>query len=501
VLGIDLGTGALKAALVDRETGEIVALAAVEHTTHYPEPGAAEQTPDDWWRGLIAAVRSLVSQTRDEITIECIGLTGQMHGTVLLDAALRPIGNAIIWSDSRSAADAEALMRNSGESIVETAGSAIAAGFQAATIHWLRRTQPDRWRQVQRLLLPKDYLRLHLTGVLATDPSDAAGTLLADRQTRAWSPELLALAGIDAERLPVIQPSVEVTGTLSEFAANDLGLPAGIPVISGAADAAAAALGAGVIAEDQLLITLSTGAQVLTPQASPRFDREGRLHTFASALEPSASSTGWYTMGATTTAGLALRWLRSGMLHGTGYDELNRLASTAPLGSNRLLFLPHMTGERSPELNPHARGAFIGLTPAHDRADLARAVFEGVAFSIFDAYQPLAAMIDTTPGEIVLAGGGARSPLWQQILADLFGLPVKPLDSAEQTVIAAAALAAATNETSPASLAQRWARYLPAIEPSPERTQRYRELYDIYRTANRGLTATYESLARLGESS
>lgn len=496
VLGIDLGTGALKAAIVDSDTGEIVALTAVEHTTLYPEPGAAEQAPDDWWRGLKTAINTLVSQTANSVEIERIGLTGQMHGTVLLDADLHPLGNAVIWSDSRSADDARVLMQRSGDTIVEIAGSAVAAGFQAATLRWVRRTQPERWRDVRSVLLPKDYLRLRLTGVLATDPSDAAGTLLADRRTRDWSPTLLELAGIAAGHLPGIQPSTAVTGKLSEIAATDLGLPPGIPVVAGAADAAAAALGAGVVSGSQLLITLSTGAQVLATQNAPNYDRAGRLHTFASALEPSSTSAGWYTMGATTAAGLALRWLRDRVLNGAGYDELNQLASAAPLGANRLIFLPHMTGERSPNLNPDARGAFIGLTPAHDRADLARAVFEGVALSIHDAYQPLAHMMGAAPSEIVLAGGGARSPLWRQILADLFALPVKPLETAEQTVIGAAALAASTNEASPAPLAQRWARYLPAIEPDHRNTERYRELYGIYAEANRALTGTYASLSR-----
>ncbi len=497
VLGLDLGTGALKAALVDRLTGEIVALASVEHSTHYPEPGAAEQTPDDWWRGAIAAVRGLAAQTADVVTIEGIGITGQMHGTVLLDSALRPIGNAIIWADGRSAQDATQMMGEAGSQIVELAGSAVAAGFQAATIRWLRRTQPDRWRRVQRILLPKDYLRFRLTESLATDPSDAAGTLLADRRSRAWSAELLALAGIDEDLLPPILPSTETAGTLTERASREFGIPAGILVIAGAADAAAAALGAGIVATDQLLITLSTGAQVLAPQMHPEFDPRGRLHTFASALEPLPDTTGWYTMGATTTAGLALRWLRDRVFTDVGYEEINRLAASSRPGSNRLLFLPHMTGERSPQINPHARGTFIGLTPSHERADIARAVFEGVAMSIYDAYQPLAAMMPAPPREIVLAGGGARSLLWRQLLADLFALPVKPLETAEQTVIGAAALAASTQQTSPASLARHWARYLPSIEPSLDRGDRCRERYELYRTANRALTETFERLAHV----
>jgi xylulokinase len=497
VLGIDLGTGSVKAAIVDRRTGALLAVASAEHSTRFPEPGAAEQSPEDWWRATIDTVTRAIALAGNDVAIERIGITGQMHGTVLLHAGNAPVGDAIIWSDTRSATAARELMAEAGGEILRIAGSPVAAGFQAATVRWLQRTDPDRWRKTRRILLPKDYLRYRLTGRLATDPSDAAGTLLSDRTTRDWSPALLALAGVPRDYLPDIQPSTSQAGELSDSAASSLGLPAGIPVVTGAADAAAAALGAGVIEAKQLLITLSTGTQVLAPRSTPDIDAQGRLHTFASALEPSASSAGWYIMGATTAAGMALRWLRENVLLDRGadaYERMTDLAGTAPIGANRLLFLPHLAGERSPGLNSLARGAFIGLTPAHGHADLIRAALEGVVFSIYNAYQAVREVVGTPAQEIILAGGGARSRLWRTMIADLFDLPVSPLDTAEQTVTGAAILAA-SDGADPASIARGWARCGGPVQPDTERHAAYKELFEIYREANRALGPVYSRLA------
>jgi xylulokinase len=497
VLGIDLGTGSVKAAIVESESGAILGLGSAEHPTTFPEPGAAEQSPEAWWRATIAAVSQARVSAGGEVTIERIGITGQMHGTVLLESDRAVVSDAIIWSDTRSAEAAQSLMAEAGTDVLSIAGSPVAAGFQAATIRWLRHTRPDLWKQTRHVLLPKDYLRLRLTGELATDPSDAAGTLLSDRLTRDWSAALLDLAGVPREYLPEIRPSSRIAGVLTGTAADALGLSTGIPVVTGVADAAAAALGAGVIDEHQLLITLSTGAQVLVPRMKPDFDDRGRLHTFASASEPSSNTTGWYIMGATTVAGLALRWLRDNVLaeeRAHAYDRLMELACRVPVGANRLLFLPHMTGERSPDLNPHARGAFIGLTPAHERADLVRAVLEGVVLSIYDAYRAVTEVVTQPAQEIILAGGGARSPLWRSMIADLFNLPVRPLETAEQTVMGSAILAA-SESADPAAVARSWARYGDQVHPNPERHYAYRELFDIYAHANRALSETYAELA------
>jgi xylulokinase len=493
VLGIDLGTGSVKAAIVDAETGAIGAIGGAEHPVLFPEPNAAEQSPDDWWRGTIAAVNQARALAGSDISIERIGITGQMHGTVLLDADLNPISNAIIWSDTRSAATAQTLMAGDGTEIIEIAGSPIAAGFQAATLRWLRDHQPERLERAHVALTPKDYLRLRLTGAIATDPSDAAGTLLSSRLTRDWSPRLLELAGIRRDLLPEIRPSSSIAGRLTGAAAQQLELPPGTPVVTGAADAAAAALGAGVVRDDQLLITLSTGAQVLVPRSKPDFDAKGRLHTFASAFEPSETTAGWYTMGATMVAGMALRWLRDSVFaDDLTYEQMTELASAAPIGSNRLLFLPHMAGERSPRLNPQARGSFIGLTPAHTRADLTRSVLEGVVLSIYDAYLAVREVVDQPAQEVVLAGGGARSPLWRSMIADLFNLPVRPLETAEQTVIGAAILAVDGN---PVETARRWVRYGNPVEPNEDRHHAYLELFQIYSEANQSLETTFTRLS------
>lgn len=501
VLGIDLGTSSVKVALVEPDTGRLLAIASAEYPTSFPETNAAEQAPEDWWRATIAAVSEARAHAGDGVIVDRIGITGQMHGTVLLDCTCAPIGNAIIWSDTRSAADAEALMTEAGSEILRIAGSPVAAGFQAATIRWLKRSRPEHWEKTRHVLLPKDYLRFRLTGHIASDPSDAAGTLLSDRTTRDWSGRLLELAGVPREYLPDIRPSQRFAGALHDAVADALGIKPGIPVITGAADAAAAALGAGVTDERQLLITLSTGAQVLVPRASPDFDDRGRLHTFASALEPAASTPGWYIMGATMAAGMALRWLRDRVLlekDAGAYDRMTELAAAVPIGANGLLFLPHLTGERSPDLNPLARGAFIGLTPAHGHAELVRAVSEGVIYSVYDAYRAVTDVVDQPAREIVLAGGGARSPLWRSMIADLFNLPVRPLETTEQTVIGAAILAAGDSADS-ATIAAAWARYGDRIPPEAERHERYRALFDVYREANQALSATYAGLSALSK--
>lgn len=493
VLGIDLGTSSVKVVIVAREGREILGKGSAPYPIEHPEPGAAEQDPERWWAATIDAVRNSLAEAGGRSEIEAIGVTGQMHGAVLLDAGKRLIANAIIWPDTRSAANAQAMMAGAGAEIIQIAGSPVAAGFQAATTRWLRRARPDLWKQTRHILLPKDYLRFRLTGVLATDPSDAAGSLLSDRRTRDWSPRLLELAGVPREFLPDIRPSTDFAGELTSEAAIALGLRPGLPVVTGAADAAAAALGSGVTSESDLLITLSTGSQVLVPRSTPAVDRQGRLHTFASALMPSEDQAGWYVMGATMSTGMAINWLRSQV-----YDEQDGItiesffnqAAEAPIGANGLLFLPHLAGERSPRLNPLARGAYIGLTPGHSRSHLSRAALEGISLSIFDAYSAVREVIDRDPSTIVLAGGGSQSPLWCSMLADIFNLPVKRPVSDELTAYGAALLAFGAEE-----LDHHEFHYHAPTEPSAERHRIYSGLFQVYCEANASLTGVFDRLA------
>ncbi|MGH2534348.1 MAG: xylulokinase [Thermomicrobiales bacterium] len=483
-LAIDLGTSAVKANVVD-EQGRILGRGSAEHPMLQPRPGFAEQHPNDWWHATVLAVKQATAEA-GEPHLRAIGLTGQMHGTVLLgnDGPLAP---AIIWTDTRSGNEVQEITARIGaRHLIETTGSPIATGFQAATIRWLQRHEPAILRQTRQILLPKDYLRWKLTGNYATDPSDASGTLLFDVRARNWSEEMLATLDVDRSLLPPVLPSSAVTGELNAGAAKQLQLPSGIPVIAGGGDAPCAALGAGIVNPGALLLTISTGAQVFLPTTKPGVDPEGRIHTFCAALEPGPNQPGWYQMGATMVAGLAMRWLRDVVFelpHKSGYEQMTAAASEVPPGASGLVFLPYLTGERTPHMDPNARGVLLGLTASHRRGHLVRAVMEGVAFALLDAFD-VVRQFGAMPAQAVLAGGGARSVLWQQIIADLFGLPVVPLESADQSAVGAAMLAATGMEhVELLDVARSWSHYGAPIEPRADVHAHYEQLRPIFRQA------------------
>lgn len=478
LLGIDLGTSALKAVLVSPD-GQIVGSGSAEYPIHQPQPEHAEQDPHAWWEAACVAVRQALAPATGHC-VTAIGLSGQMHGTVLLGAHDRLLAPAVIWPDRRSAKQVEEITQRVGAArLIELTGSPVATGFQAATLRWFQQEQPEVWRQLCRVLLPKDYLRLRMTGAAATDPSDGSGSLLLDVNRRTWCTELLDTLQIDAGVLPPVQPSTSVAGTLTPEAAGALGLPVGTPVVVGAADTACSLLGAGVLEAGDLLLTLSTGGQLVQPATVPAVDRAGRIHTFCSAQEPASVRAGWYQMGATLAAGMALHWLRDAVLGVGGPDAYDRMlawAGEAPAGARGLLFLPYLVGERTPHMDPHARGVFFGLALEHGRSELVRAVVEGVTLACADAFAVLAEL-GAKPRQVVLAGGGDRSPLWRQIVADVFGLPVTPLLTAEQSALGAALLAGAgTEQLSLDASARAWAAYGEAVMPDPARHALYGEM-------------------------
>ena len=488
LLSIDLGTSSVKV-LLATETGQILSQGSAEYPIQQPQPDWAEQNPDNWWRATIMAVhQAFLSVRGKDISIAAIGLSGQMHGTVLLDANWQLLCPAIIWPDQRSQRQVHEITNLIGaERLIELTGSPVATGFQAATVRWLQQEQPDLWQQMHMILLPKDYLRWRLTGEFHTDPSDGSGTLLLDVNQRDWSTEILSVLDIDPSKLPPVQPSKAVAGQLSRQAAKALNLPDGISVVTGAADTPCSALGAGIVSAETLLLTISTGGQMVLPAAEVRVDRAGRIHTFCGALTPGPSQAGWYQMAATLSAGMALRWLRDNVLGLSGEESYSRMAGWAqsvPPGARGLLFLPYLSGERTPHMDSQARGLFLGLTTRHGQDELVRAVMEGVALSLFDAYAVLAEL-GATPARIVMAGGGARSPLWQQIIADVFGLPVQGLTIEEQSALGALLLAGAgIGLFEPGPTAQTWATYGPLIEPAQSRHEFYQEqLLPLFRGA------------------
>lgn len=477
LLGIDLGTSAVKALLTTTD-GEVVASAFAEYPIDQPHPDHAEQTPDLWCRAAAGAVREVLARS-PHTQVAAIGLSGQMHGTVLLDAAHQPLAPAAIWPDRRSAAQVKEITALVGaERLYAITGSPVATGFQAATVRWFQQHAPELWQQVRIILLPKDYLRFRLTGGFATDPSDAAGALLLDETRRDWSDELLDLLAIRRDQLPPVQPSATISGYLHEEAARTLGLPVGIPVATGAADTACSVLGAGVVESDQLLLTISTGGQLVQPCETVRIDAYGRIHTFCSALEPGEGHAGWYQMGAMLSAGMALRWLRQQLFdepEQIAYDRMMTLATEQPPGADGLLFLPYLVGERTPYMDPTARGVFFGLTLSHTRGSLIRAVVEGVTLAAANAYSVLREL-GASPQQIVLAGGGARSRFWQQVVADVFGLPVQPLRTIEQSAVGACILAgAALGIHDAAEAALTWVHYGSPVQPDGARNAFYQE--------------------------
>lgn len=406
LVGLDVGTSAVKGVAIDGD-GSVIASAEAEYPLSTPRPGWAEQDPEDWWR---ASEQVLASLRVDAGVPEGIGLSGQMHGLVALDANDRVLRPAILWNDQRTAAECEEIERRVGlELLIELTGNRALPGFTAPKLLWLRRNEPELYARIARITLPKDYVRLRLCGTHATDVSDASGTLLLDVGRRRWSEEVLAALDVPLGMLPEVFESPEVAGETSD----------GVPVAAGGGDQAAGALGVGVDRPGPVSIVLGTSGVVFAALGGFSADPQARLHTFCHAV-PGA----WHAMGVMLSAAGSLRWLRDAAAPGVAYDELTAAAAVWPPGVEGLLFLPYLAGERTPHADPNARGAFTGLGLRHDRGALVRAVLEGVAFGLRDSLD-LIAELGKRPVLGRLSGGGARSRLWVEIVASVLELPLE----------------------------------------------------------------------------
>ncbi len=479
--------------------GAVVGRGASDVRLIVPAPGHAEQEPSAWWRAVRRAVNEAITSV-DVHRIGAAALSGQMHGLVLLDDRLRVLTRAIVWPDQRSGHEVAALTAEIGERrILNVCGGPLATGFMAPSLRWVREQRRDLWSRVRHVASPKDYVRLRLTGHLASEPSDAAGTGLFDIRKRAWDTTMLTAAGLEHDHLPPVQASIAPAGTLLPRPATELGLPAGLPIVTGAADTACGLLGAGALEPDTVLVTLSSGGQIVLPSARPSVDPAGRSHTFCGALEPSAGASAWYRMGALLSAGLSLRWLRDSVFRLPRRDAFERMiawAAETPPGARGLLFLPYLLGERTPHMDPDARGVLFGLTVRHQRGEIVRAVLEGVSFACLDAVRALEAG-GGHPSRVVLAGGGAQSPLWRVIIADILGLPVHPLATREQAAVGAALLAGGgIGLLDSSEAARRWARTETPVAPDPSRHALYQDLGATYRDLYGRLR---DEFRRLGE--
>ncbi len=437
LLGLDIGTGGSRA-IVIHKTGHIFASATVEHQPFAsPQIGWAEQSPGDWWRASSTAIRQVLAA--DGVNADDIGavsFSGQMHGSVLLDEKDDVLRPALLWCDQRTAKQCNEITERIGaERLIKLISNPAVTGFTLPKLLWVRENEPQIWSRVRSVMLPKDYVRFRLTGEKAIDMADAAGTLLLNVRERKWSEEVLSELAIDASLLPPLFESTEIVGKVSRAGAEATGLKEGTPVGAGAGDNAAGAIGMGIVGPGTVSVTIGTSGVVFVVTDKPTIDLKGRIHSLCHAIPDR-----WHMTGVTLAAGQSLKWFRENLDAGKSYDELTKEASLAPPGSDGAIWLPYLMGERTPHLDPNARAAFVGLTASHTLGHMARAVMEGVAFSLRDSleiFREIGARIDT----IRLGGGGARSSLWRQIQADVYGHAVETIEADEGAAFGAAILA------------------------------------------------------------
>ncbi len=503
LLGIDVGTSGCKAVVMASD-GRVLGEGTSEYPVLQPRPTWAEQDPAAWWRGTALAVRAALARASlGGGEIAGVGLTGQMHGAVVLDEADRPIRPALIWCDQRSAPEADDLARRVGqERIISLAANPALPNFTATKLLWLRAHEPAHYARVRRVLLPKDYVRLCLTGTAAGDVSDASGTLAFDVARRTWSRAMCELLEVPLEWWPAVAESPTVTAAVSAAGAEATGLRTGTPVVAGAGDQAASALGTGIAAPGLVSATIGTSGVVFAATDGVARDPRGRLHTCCYAV-PGV----WHVMGVTQAAGGSLQWWRDtfaqperAVAAETGedvYAVICREAGAVPAGAEGLIFLPYLMGERTPHTDPLARGVFFGITPRHRRAHFARAILEGVGQSLRDCLE-LIGDLGCPVREVRVTGGGARSALWRQIQADIFARPVRAARGAEGPATGAAILAA-VGTGAYASVAQACAAIVRAGEeylPTPDGVAAYVQQGEVYRALYTALRPVFVAAAR-----
>jgi xylulokinase len=490
-LGIDVGTGGTRALLVDERGKVRHAFTAPHEDMRMERPLWAEQRPENWWAAAQQAVQGVLAQAGTAgKDVHGVGLSGQMHGLVILDAADEVIRPALIWCDQRSQAQVDAINASVGkETVLASTANPVLTGFTLPKLLWVRDHEPALFARVRKVLLPKDYVRFRLTGEYASDVSDASGTALFDVVRRRWSYELASRLGLDRAILPEVQESTGVTGKISAAAAAATGLEPGTPVVAGAGDQAASAVGNGIVEPGLVSCTIGTSGVVFAHSASPAYDPPGRVHTFCHAV-PGA----WHVMGVTQGAGLSLQWFRNHLARGADYDTLTAEASQAPAGSNGLYWLPYLMGERTPHLDAAARGGWIGLTASHTRADLIRSLLEGVSYSQNDCLEIIEQM-GAPVTSVRVSGGGARSAFWRQMLADVFGKRVVVLETQEGSAYGAALLALVGTGAagSVTEVCREAVHEVDSVEPRPAEREIYTRGHRTYQSLYPALRGFYRT--------
>lgn len=504
LLGIDCGTSGTKTVLFDTK-GKAVASASVEYPLYQPQNGWAEQEPEDWWNAARDTIRSVLAQSGVAAQeVKGIGISGQMHGLVLLDKAGRVLRRSIIWCDGRTVEECAEITQTIGaQRLIEITANPALPGFTAGKILWVRKHEPEIWAQTAHIMLPKDYLRYKLTGVFATEVSDASGMNLLDVTKRDWSDEILQKLNIDKALLGKMHESCEVAGKVHAQAASDTGLAEGTVVVGGAGDNAAAAVGTGVVEAGKAFTTLGTSGVVFAHSDTVQIDAQGRVHTFCAAVP------GAYTvMSCTLAAGLSLKWFRDTLCDAEmstaksmGVDPymlMDKEAAAIPIGADRLLFLPYLMGERSPILDANSRGAFFGLSAIHTKAHLLRAVMEGVIYAQRHCLDVLREM-RVAPDTMLACGGGGTSPLWRQMMADVYACPVMTVQNKEGPALGVAILAGvgAGMYASVAEGCRAVMAYNESQQPDAAASAAYEPVYALYKNLYPVLKESYAALAAL----
>ncbi|NLL37360.1 MAG: xylulokinase [Fretibacterium sp.] len=479
LLGIDIGTSSARALLLDAE-GQVLSICQEEYAFDIPELGWAEQDPEVWWRAVCLIVRrALCESGLSGEDVHALSFSGQMHGLIPLDREGRVLRKGIIWCDQRSSAQVRALREKiSASELGAMTGNTVNTGSLLASLLWMREFEPELFPQIDRVLLPKDYIRFKMTGLASTELTDAAGTLAFDVKNGCWSHRLLDRLGLDLRIFPKVFLPSDVAGALRPEAAEQLGLSPGCLVIHGAADQVMQALGNGMLEPGTASVTIGTGGQVLTLLSAPQYDPGLSAHTFNYLTRDL-----WYFLGATLSAGLSLRWLRGQLFGSLSYKELDALAHAVPPGSEGLIFLPYLLGERTPHMDPEAKGLYFGLSMKHGRGHLIRSTMEGVAYSLKESFVLLDSL-GIPVMEVIASGGGARSPLWLQIQADILNHELRLSTASEQ-----ASLGAAINASVGAGLFKSYREacsQLVSISPTryhpiPDQVARYEEGFETYK--------------------
>jgi len=505
ILGIDVGTTGTRAVLVD-QSGAVVKGATTDHLPiSILQPQWAEQEPEDWWQATVSSVRKVLSQSGvSAADIAGIGLSGQMHGVVLLDKDYNVLRPSIIWCDQRSQAQADWFTDRIGKQrLIEITCNPALTGFSVPKFLWVRDNQPEIYSQMRKLLLPKDYIRFRLTSEFATEVSDAAGTLLLDVPERRWSSEILNALELDEDLLPRVYESPEITGRITRAAAEATGLKEGTPVVGGGGDQAAGAVGNGVVAPGIISSTIGTSGVVFAFTERPSLDPKGRVHTFCHAVPGK-----WHVMGVTQGAGLSLRWFRDnfggqeiqiGQFTGSDpYELLAAEAAQAQAGCEGLIFLPYLMGERTPHLDPNARGVLFGLTARHNRSHVIRAILEGVAYSLRDTLEIFKEM-DVPVEQVRASGGGGRSGLWRQIQADVFNTEIVTINATEGSAYGAALLAAVGTGifSTVEEACSQTIKVVDRCRPDAKAAKVYEEHYQVYRSLYGALKPQFDRVTEL----